>query len=339
MNNFCENKERIHLFDNVRFVLILLVVIGHFADVYASKSAICRSIYLCIYAFHMPLFLFLSGLFYKSKNILPKVLGFVAVGFLYKIVVFLEQLILYDKASFLLLSDATMPWYMFVLAIYLAVSYGLRNVDKRYILIGSIILACFSGYDASIGDYLYLSRAIVFYPCFVLGQMIDKDTIIDVTSKKSWKLVSIIILAVWVFLCFARLENWYAYRALFTGRNPFKVNEMFAEWGCIYRLFSYFITLVTSFSVLCLVPRRKIRGITVFGERTLQVYFWHRPVLIALSYFGVASALSTSAKGKMIWLMLSVVTTFVLSLKPCGFLVNQVFELSKKCVHEGGTHE
>lgn len=84
MNTFA-SRERIALWDNVKFVLITLVVIGHVVDFATSKSLLCKSIFLYIYAFHMPLFIFISGLFFRHKNIFNKALFFVVVGFLLKI--------------------------------------------------------------------------------------------------------------------------------------------------------------------------------------------------------------------------------------------------------------
>ena len=155
-------NDRIFLYENVRFILIVLVVVGHAIDLNTAQSKVYKSLFLWIYSFHMPLFLFLSGLFHKNKNISAKVLGYICIGFLWKIVYFIEKMLIYGEASFSLLSDGGIPWYMFVLAIYIVVSYSLRNMNKRFLLLFSVMIACFVGYDTGIGDFLYLSRAVVF---------------------------------------------------------------------------------------------------------------------------------------------------------------------------------
>lgn len=66
-------RERIALWDNLKFILITAVVIGHFADFVVDRSDTCKSIYLFIYAFHMPLFIFISGLFHTDRNVVKKV--------------------------------------------------------------------------------------------------------------------------------------------------------------------------------------------------------------------------------------------------------------------------
>ena len=53
-------SNRIALWDNLKFILITLVVAGHFADQLTDYSSIYSSIYLFIYAFHMPLFILIE---------------------------------------------------------------------------------------------------------------------------------------------------------------------------------------------------------------------------------------------------------------------------------------
>ena len=73
-------KERIFLYDNYRAVLMCLVVIGHSADSLTSSSDVCKSIFVFIYAFHMPAFLFLSGMFFQETDIAGKVLAILVLG-------------------------------------------------------------------------------------------------------------------------------------------------------------------------------------------------------------------------------------------------------------------
>ena len=67
-------EKRIFLFDNVKFLLIVLVVTGHFLLRYVDNYCHYRSLFLFIYSFHMPLFIFISGLFHKNAGIRKKVL-------------------------------------------------------------------------------------------------------------------------------------------------------------------------------------------------------------------------------------------------------------------------
>lgn len=55
-------KERSLLFDNIKTVLIILVVLGHALEEISLEHeyGIIRA---CIYSFHMPAFIFISGYF------------------------------------------------------------------------------------------------------------------------------------------------------------------------------------------------------------------------------------------------------------------------------------
>lgn len=56
-------QERKYKFDNLRFILMFLVVFGHFLALQDEYS-----LYRFIYSFHMPAFIFISGYFAKYSR-------------------------------------------------------------------------------------------------------------------------------------------------------------------------------------------------------------------------------------------------------------------------------
>ena len=60
-----EKKERDYYFDNLKAVLIFLVVLGHFL-LPIHDNAVLVILKRLIYVFHMPLFVFVSGYFAKT---------------------------------------------------------------------------------------------------------------------------------------------------------------------------------------------------------------------------------------------------------------------------------
>ncbi len=101
-----KGKQRIYAYDNLKFVLILFVVIGHFSDQLVTNlygeyggnpslpvSELFNKIFLFIYAFHMPLFIFLSGLFYKVEEKFDgaKPARYIILGLLLKMLLYLSM--------------------------------------------------------------------------------------------------------------------------------------------------------------------------------------------------------------------------------------------------------
>lgn len=58
-------RKRDLYFDNLKGILISLVVFGHLIENFYFKSKFVEIVYTFIYTFHMPAFIFLSGLFFK----------------------------------------------------------------------------------------------------------------------------------------------------------------------------------------------------------------------------------------------------------------------------------
>ena len=72
-------KRRTPFWDNARFACIVLVVLGHAVQRLTYDSDIALSLYLVVYAFHMPAFAVISGYFSKSdaptKTQMARVIG------------------------------------------------------------------------------------------------------------------------------------------------------------------------------------------------------------------------------------------------------------------------
>ena len=306
--------NRIPLWDNLKFYLIVLVVIGHFAEA-AGTSHLLRSVFLFIYAFHMPAFFFVSGLFHSNRNIAPKVASFLALYILMKAIIYLELLLMGKKPSFSLFSESGIPWFMFAMAVFTLLRFLFRNVEPRFLLIFSLLSASFAGYDPAVGDTFVLSRILVFFPFYLLGSIIDHERLMSLRQIKPLRVLAAFILLIWGFICLFLLDKVYPLRPLFTGRNPFP--DAFLPYGAVWRLLCYAVSVLLVFACVLLVPGGS-SFTSRFGGRTLQVYFWHRIVLYILQHFGVPDYFH-SLPLQIVWLLLSVPLVLLLSLKPFGF--------------------
>ncbi len=306
-------KQRTALWDNIKFLLITLVVVGHLVDNFTDQSELFKSIFLFIYAFHMPLFLFVSGLFHSNRAVGQRCLFYLSVGFLQKIAFAVLSVLTGQTPGFSLLSDGGIPWFMFVLAAYTGLMYLLRNQNKKYLLGASLVLACFAGYDQSIGDYLYLSRVIAFFPFYLSGMILREEKIIECRKNHRWLVIpAVLVLVCWGYLCVHELDYFYEYRYLFTGRNPF-FGELLT-YGPVVRLACYGISSVLCFAVIWLVPDKNLGLFSTMGTRSIDVYFWHSVLYRLLEcYCGVNLLISYGRPGKIGLLCLGVGISVLLS--------------------------
>lgn len=318
--------------DNLKAVLTILVVLGHFIEVCLKGSNISKSLFLFIYSFHMPLFLFCAGLTCKDiinqkDKTISRTIFFFCLYVAYKGIIFLIKAIFTDKVTFSLLSESGVPWYLFTVATYYWIAYLLGNLHKWKAIAGlSLFTAIVCGYDTSIGDFLILSRSIVFFPFFATGLWIEDINKIQRYLDKIWiKLLSTYFVLMVLLLCIAYIDEIYFMRPIFTGRNSYKVlGELFII-GPIYRIGAYIVSITLSIAVMALVPRQKIcvgeASLDKAGQRTLQIYFWHRPILYIFSYCGIFKVLENNLGwrwGRICWLIFGLCLTFVLALKVWG---------------------
>ena len=159
-------KPRVAAWDNIKLFLIFCVIIGHFVGVLGNVTRPMQMTYLFIYSFHMPLFLFIAGYFHSYKDTKKKVVYNFSVAFVSKIVIFVFERVLTGGGNYSVFIEGFLPWFMIAIGLYEIVLYLINGINKNYILVLSIIFGCFSGYDSSLGDFLVLSRLIVFFPFY-----------------------------------------------------------------------------------------------------------------------------------------------------------------------------
>ena len=310
-----ERENRIPLWDNLRFFLILLVVVGHFAE-QGGSTHLFKSFFLFVYSFHMPAFIFISGMFHSNKRVGQRTAFYLALYLLMKIIIYAERRLIGQKPSFSLISESGIPWFMFAMAAFTLLAYLLRKINAKYLLLPAVLIACAAGYWTKIGDGLVLSRILVFFPFYLAGEAIPREKLEALRRVKVLRWGLFLIVAAWGTACLLLLDDLYFLRPLFTGRNAYSAR--FLPYGALWRLLCYAISSICILALVLLIPDREIRPFTVFGRRTLQVYFWHRMVLYLLNYAGLPGK-PLSMPAQIGWLCLGMLTAVILSLKPFGF--------------------
>lgn len=324
INNSLEvaNKSRNYWLDNAKFLLILLVVVGHFISGFGNYRSI-KYIYTFIYLFHMPLFIFITGFFSKktekSKN---KIIGFII---LYLIMQIIELII--TKSNFTIVKPSWALWYLQSVIIYNLI-LPLINKDKPvYSLIISLVLGLVIGFDNNATTVASLSRTFVMLPFFIMGYLCNDELISKLKNKRNI-IASIVILMVVSVLLIYIMETVPNLKNLLWAKASYE-QMGFGSIGILYRTAWYLLSTITFLSVLSIIPRKRLPLISKFGSRTLQVYCIH---IIVCQIFKMTELYNNiDTRLELILLMLgAVILTFVLSLKifsyPFDFIMKNKFK-------------
>lgn len=195
-------EKRIDYIDRMKGLAIFLVVMGHVYGMAFSQSN--DLFYKYIYSFHMPLFLFLSGLVacsgvkppYWSLSRLAKKMR----GLLVPLLVFgmcftmtFTKDIVSGIIAFLESPNKYGYWYLMTLAVFYATLsiYRLNFKQKWYIDV-ALAIAIWGGmftlwkYTAQTKDYFCMLNCGNFYPFFILGVMTTKYNLLDKIQKANW---------------------------------------------------------------------------------------------------------------------------------------------------------
>ena len=156
--NFC--------FDNIKGLLILLVVFGHLLELVPGSAALW--IYRIIYSFHMPVFVFCSGRFarFSANRLFSKLLyPYLVYQTLYLL---FARMIFHHNAAFQYTTPYWLLWYLFSMIFWLVLLPLIRRIPCRFVLPASLVLALAAGFSSA-GYFLGLSRTLVFFPFFIFG--------------------------------------------------------------------------------------------------------------------------------------------------------------------------
>ena len=194
------NKTRLYLFDNLKVLLITLVVFGHVINSiytynHVDKPQFIELIWILIYSFHMPLFVFISGFFskrysvysYKTMNILT---ALIIPYFVFNLLYYLMN----ERFTIPILPDSAM-WYLYALIIYRI--FLPLFVRIKWILPISFLISCLMNFiNVQIDEGT--KTTLKYLPLFLLGFFLQESHIIQLREFGRRKLTVIFLCAIMV---------------------------------------------------------------------------------------------------------------------------------------------
>ncbi len=286
-----KKRERDYYLDNLKFGLMLLVVIGHFSMELFYVEYIKYLTYF-IYIFHMPCFVFVSGYLAKRMNHdgklrVDKIMVIYWMYLFFKVGDTLIDYAFGREAELDLFKDYAAPWYLFALGIWYLLVPFLERIKISYRIGGTFALALLAGYTQNINGVLSMSKVLVFLPFFTLGFSLSSKQLRAFLDKKLR--VSAVLLLIAVFMGIAIFwKELEPFADIVYGGSPYvKSLDDMAPYGLFIRALYYLFAIAVSGAFLLLIPRCKL-PISPLGERTMQIYIlhiWIRNALINAGFF------------------------------------------------------
>lgn len=313
------SDERIAYYDNAKFILVTLVIIGHFVETFMGQSEAAFAIRFFIYSFHMPCFIFISGLFYNPGRTKVNVIFYFSVFMFMAVCTMIKSALLDHSATINIFSLYLPPWFMLALCAWNILALLLQNVNHKYLIVLFVVLSLLAGYDKSIGDLFAASRIIYFFPFFLAGMAVKPGAFYRMIDKKEYRIISVIFLtAMIITICRGRVFTHF-FSPMLSGRNPYEALPSYRNAGFLFRALCYLIQTCTAFAFLCIIPSGR-SFFTDRGARTIAAYSIH-PVFIGT----LTKCLGTN-------LFLHVITAIVISFALSDEVIFTPFKKAKNAI-------
>lgn len=328
-----EKKQRIYFFDNLKAVLILLVVMGHMIDLGVYKSDLMRFIYFFIYYFHMPLFIFITGYFSKNtikcreqvfdRFFIPYVILVVLTHLQIRFLLPIEEGI----PSFRVLNPPSSLWFILALIIW---KYLLHDLVKiRFVLFLSLIGGLLVGFSHEFRSILAMGRIGAFTFFFLLGYYTKIEHI-----ERIRKIPKFITLAttlaigciVYYLACIKEIKV-----SNILCKTHYHDNSSMEDF--FYRAVYYIIATIMIIICINLASNKKTI-ITTIGQRTFTIYYFHMLIIRFIESYG--DNITIFKENEWIYLLFVIVSSILivclLSLKCVQTFYDKGVDLVKRVI-------
>ena len=267
-----KEKEREYLFDNYRFFLIFLVVVGHFVEPCFKNSLIISAMRGFIFSFHMPAFIFISGYFSKSVESLRKLIQKLLIPyFVYEILYYLLYTYVIHKETKLYLAYPKFTlWYLAALFVWRFLTPWIRKIP--YYLPLSFLAGLLIGFS-ELDNFLTIPRIVYFYPFFLAGTCFTTEYVTQIRHRfRRASCIAVGGLSLGTLL--ALLCIYTSTIRICHGRYSYASMGLNATEGILTRILCYLVSFGFLFFFMILLPKTQT-AFSYIGQRTLPVYIFH----------------------------------------------------------------
>ncbi|MBR6020517.1 MAG: CapA family protein [Lachnospiraceae bacterium] len=264
--------ERVAYWDNIKGVMIILVVFGHFLFLLQSKHVIIDTVVDLIYMFHMPVFVFLSGYMGKSERA-HSVSAIARLVFLYLL---LNSALGFAYGFASLLVPMYSAWYLIALIAWRLTAHHIAKYKSIMLILFSVSL--FAGFFSSIDNTMAIGRIIGFYPYYMAGYLLSKEKAERFLQNRNWRrcVVGAVCFVAFVFVALVA-------RRLFAFSDDslqmFPYEEKIGSFG---RMVLWMCGFLMIYSIRCIAINKRIPFLTMIGRNSLWIFILHRPITLAV---------------------------------------------------------
>lgn len=321
------SSERIAYWDNLKAILIFLVVLGHVLLPMRYRGYKLVDItYTLIYLFHMPAFVFVSGYFSKSyvrkgSNDIKRLIAFLVLYVLFSISLWLINVFFSRNISMLFIfSVDTAPWYLMCLFLWYLLIPQASKLKPMPALFLSVVLGLLVGTDYRAGAFLSLSRCIVFFPFFLFGYYFEGELINRI--EKWMKVLSITVFIIALLSVYFFVDFFSTHFQILEASTPYES----IVTGMFERSLWYTTSCILIIALILIIPKRQTI-FTYIGRRTLPIYIVHRIVCEVFRVSGFYGYFSNGLQILFLSLLISITLTISFSWKRLSDMINKIFAL------------
>lgn len=325
--------------DSLKFVLIFFVVYGHMIETYAPNDSFNRAMYNFIYTFHMPFFMYISGLFSQINDrakyrrgilmILETYIVFQLIRCIKPILnggtFFLDYHLLYPKGTL---------WYLAYLVVYRLFIYYMpqKCLDRHsiIILISSFVLGLLWGFLPQNN----FEKIISFFPYFLMGYYSVRIDIKGIVKKLPLTMAVLGLVFIFAIIYFA--INYHIGYVIYYVDSYYWTDPALAPGiFCLFRITAYISCIIISVFIMRIVLYKTV--FPEYGSKTLFIYMYHTFIVLALRSFIAKGYLPQNEIILLIYTTAILIGLLLLSKIPFfTFLMNPITYIQKhKKQHNG----
>lgn len=324
--------ERDKVLDTTKYILISLVIIGHFIEPTKYTDTITQHLYCLIYSFHMPLFIWISGYFHKQRSIgeeLKKCIPILEACLLCHI----GFLILRYRSGFSIIKlfdfGVSPSWYILSYVYWKITTEILSKwFSAPKLLVFSILVDAIAFLFIAHGGYMSVGRTILFYPFFVLGYAMNGN-LTNILSQKKRTIIVLGLASVGFVLCTTSVLQ---FKVEFHNSNLFTLLQFTDFPPYVVFIYRYILSicaiLIGSLLLVMINSNTILQQLSQYGKNTLFIYYAQTPM------FAIIGVMDISLWQSLLIAFVTIpILTYISNRHIAKWLMNPITSLYKKHKH------